>query len=138
MGPTTELDRHECLALLGSARVGRVAYTERALPAIIPVTYALVGTSILFRTGGDGLALRLDGQVIAFEVDDADPHSGADWSVLVTGIARALRQPPDLARLQSLGLADGADPNHGSPVSIVPGSISGRRVVPARSASVEP
>jgi nitroimidazol reductase NimA-like FMN-containing flavoprotein (pyridoxamine 5'-phosphate oxidase superfamily) len=67
------LSRVECLQLLARGSLGRVAFTERALPAIRPVNYALVGNHVLLRIDGDGLGRRLDGQVVAFEVDEIDP-----------------------------------------------------------------
>ncbi|MEU6806599.1 pyridoxamine 5'-phosphate oxidase family protein, partial [Streptomyces neyagawaensis] len=35
------LDRQECLRLLAKVPVGRVVYTRRALPAVLPVNFAL-------------------------------------------------------------------------------------------------
>jgi nitroimidazol reductase NimA-like FMN-containing flavoprotein (pyridoxamine 5'-phosphate oxidase superfamily) len=35
------LEEKECLRLLGAAGIGRVAYTEGALPRIRPVSYAM-------------------------------------------------------------------------------------------------
>ena len=34
------LSRRECLALLRTEQVGRAVFTDRALPQILPVTYA--------------------------------------------------------------------------------------------------
>ncbi len=44
------LERHECLRLLASQPVGRVAVVVDAWPMIFPVNYALDGDSIVFRT----------------------------------------------------------------------------------------
>src|SRR5688500_157409 len=98
MDRLTAIDPAECLQLLGRSNLGRVAFTERALPAIRPVSYALVGHQIVLSTRADGLGGRLDGQVVAFEVDDVDPDRGIGWSVVVTGTARLLRSPGELMR----------------------------------------
>src|SRR5689334_17889727 len=90
------LTRHECLEMLSGRTLGRVAFTERALPAIRPVNYALVGHHIVLQTQADGLGRRLDGQVVAFEVDDIDSELGIGWSVVLTGTARLLRTPGEL------------------------------------------
>ena len=118
----------ECWSLLAAGTVGRVVFTERALPAIRPVNYAVVGTHILLRSRGEGLAARLDGQVVAFEIDDVDQATRSGWSVVVTGTARVPRDAGELARLDSVALAAWAGPDHGTPVWITPGDVQGRRV----------
>ena len=97
---TDELTRAECLALLATQRYGRVVYSERALPAIRPVACALVGSRVLLSPldapTGYELVARLDGQVVAFEVDgtgSAGDWTAGGWSVVVTGTARAV--PPE-------------------------------------------
>ncbi|MEH3077190.1 MAG: pyridoxamine 5'-phosphate oxidase family protein, partial [Quadrisphaera sp.] len=52
------LDEAECWVLLRSQRLGRLVYTEAALPAVIPVGYAVVGTDLV-------MALASGGQVAA-------------------------------------------------------------------------
>lgn len=124
-----ELSLSECLRLLAGRSLGRVAYTERALPAIRAVSYALVGTHLVLRTDS-ALAGRLTGQVVAFEVDDADEHPEAAWGVAVTGTARLLRAPSELIRLDAaLPLAAWAEPEHISTVQITPGDVRGRRIL---------
>lgn len=82
-----------CLRLLAGRSVGRVAYTERALPAVRPVHYALSGRHLVLHTGQDTLAGRLDGQVVAVQVDDVDAGGAFGWSVLVTGTATVVPAP---------------------------------------------
>jgi nitroimidazol reductase NimA-like FMN-containing flavoprotein (pyridoxamine 5'-phosphate oxidase superfamily) len=122
------LDAQQCRDLLASHCVGRVAYTERALPAIRPVNYVMRGTHILLRTSADGLAARLDGQIVAFEVDDADTDSRTGWSVVVTGTARVLREPSELLRLDARPASSWAGPDHATAVLITPGHVTGRRI----------
>src|SRR5690348_18419492 len=92
------LTASECWELLATQEVGRVAFTERALPAILPVNYALEGQRIMLRCRAEGLARRLDGQVVAFEVDDVDRFEQSGWSVVVVGVATRLTHTGDLAR----------------------------------------
>ena len=125
------LKRDECLTLLGSKSLGRVAFTERALPAIRPVNYALVGSHIVLQTEPDGLGRRLDGQVVAFEVDEMDGEEGTGWSVVLTGTARMLNRPGELTRQGSVPLVSLAGSGHDARVCIVPGEITGRRIRPA-------
>ena len=129
------LTRDECIDLLGRRTLGRVAFTERALPAIRPLNYALVGNQIVLQTDPHGLGARLDGQVVAFEVDEIDPVAETGWSVVVTGTARLLRSPSDLVRQASVPLVTFAGEGHDARVCIVPGQITGRRIRPAVDAA---
>jgi nitroimidazol reductase NimA-like FMN-containing flavoprotein (pyridoxamine 5'-phosphate oxidase superfamily) len=128
------LSRAECLELLSHSSLGRVAFTERALPAIRPINYALVGSQIVLHTSGDGLGRRLDGQIVAFEVDDIDVAAGTGWSVVLTGTARLLRTPSDVAAADTVPFVSLAGLDHASTVTITPGEITGRRLVPALAA----
>jgi nitroimidazol reductase NimA-like FMN-containing flavoprotein (pyridoxamine 5'-phosphate oxidase superfamily) len=86
-----EMTRTECLERLRRQSVGRVAFTQAALPAVRPVNYTMMGNRIVFRTrSGGGLARACDGAVVAFEVDDVAESGGERWSVLVVGLAEAL------------------------------------------------
>jgi nitroimidazol reductase NimA-like FMN-containing flavoprotein (pyridoxamine 5'-phosphate oxidase superfamily) len=124
------LDARECHSLLATHSMGRVAFTERALPAIRPVNYTLQGNHIVLRTQADGLAARLDGQVVAFEIDEVDVESQSGWSVVVTGTARVLREPTDLVRLDAVPAYSWAGPDHHTAVCITPGQVTGRRILP--------
>ena len=122
------LDTQECRALLASHSVGRVAFTEYALPAIRPVNYTVHGTHIVLRTGADGLAARLDGQIVAFEIDEVDTAGRSGWSVVVTGSARVLRDEGELLRLDADAPASWLGPDHTTAVWITPGQVTGRRI----------
>jgi hypothetical protein len=74
----------ECLGLLRSVPVGRLVYTEDALPAVRPVTFAAPGGQIVIPTGDSPWFERFDGIVLAFEAGTiASTRSG--WSVLAIG-----------------------------------------------------
>ena len=122
------LDALECRALLANHTVGRVAFTERALPAIRPVNYTLQGMHIVLRTRADGLAARLDGQVVAFEIDEVDLETQSGWSVVVTGTARVVRDFSELLRLDATASPTWVGGDHDTAVWITPGQISGRRI----------
>ena len=82
------LGEHECMELLASSGVGRVAVSVGALPAIIPVQYALIGGDVVFFAGERSkLRLGVRDAIVAFEVDHVDPVYHSGWSVMVTGIA---------------------------------------------------
>jgi nitroimidazol reductase NimA-like FMN-containing flavoprotein (pyridoxamine 5'-phosphate oxidase superfamily) len=124
------LDRTECLQLLAGATVGRVVHTDRALPACTPVNFRLVGEAVVFRTAASSrLAAATADAVVAFEVDDFDPAAGSGWTVLVTGVATAVRDVSTLVRLDQLGLVAWAGSDRCHWVRITVADVTGRRVV---------
>jgi uncharacterized protein len=99
-GELTELGREECLRLLAGGVVGRVVFTEAALPAAHPVTYLLDGDEIVFCTANGGkLAAATLQRVVAFQVDEIDPEGRTGWSVLGVGQAYEVTDPRRLAEL---------------------------------------
>ncbi|WP_308284535.1 pyridoxamine 5'-phosphate oxidase family protein, partial [Pseudonocardia oceani] len=99
------LDRLACLHLLRGRVVGRVVFTDGALPAAQPVNYVLDGEEVLFRTASTGkVAAATRGAVVAFQVDDIDPVARTGWSVLGVGEAYEVVDPQRLAELSGLGL----------------------------------
>ncbi|MFC5744353.1 pyridoxamine 5'-phosphate oxidase family protein [Actinomadura rugatobispora] len=83
------LGREKCLALLATASLGRVVYTDRALPAIQPVDFVLDehGDVIIRAAPGSELDDSLRGAIVAFETDDIDLATATGWSVTVVGRA---------------------------------------------------
>ncbi|ELS54705.1 pyridoxamine 5'-phosphate oxidase family protein [Streptomyces viridochromogenes] len=103
-----ELNGAEALRLLGSVSLGRIVFTRHALPTVRPVNHALDGGDIVIRIH-EGAALtshaqRADdpGVVVAYEADAIDPQTHLGWSVVVTGYARLVTDPDDLARCRAL------------------------------------
>jgi nitroimidazol reductase NimA-like FMN-containing flavoprotein (pyridoxamine 5'-phosphate oxidase superfamily) len=127
---TMTLASDECLRLLASTTVGRVALTSKALPVILPVNYAMDGDTVVIRTRPGSLLAtsRERGVVVAFEVDELDRQTCSGWSVLVTGTLREITDVGELARAEQLPLVPwvGGDRRHF--VRITPGLLSGRRI----------
>jgi nitroimidazol reductase NimA-like FMN-containing flavoprotein (pyridoxamine 5'-phosphate oxidase superfamily) len=122
------LDEEECLGLLASARVGRVAIGMGAVPAVLPVNYVLVGSDVMFFTGpGLKLNAALEGRSVAFEVDNIDVKRHMGWSVLVAGpISPA--DPGSRPRAEALGLYPWVAGDRHHLIRIRPESVSGRRI----------
>ena len=94
------LDRGECLALIATVPVGRIGVSIGALPAILPVNFALIGTTIVFRTvPGTKLDAATRRAVVAFEVDSYAPDGSSGWSVLVQGFCSEITDPAERAAL---------------------------------------
>jgi nitroimidazol reductase NimA-like FMN-containing flavoprotein (pyridoxamine 5'-phosphate oxidase superfamily) len=125
------LSREECLRLLSTAVLGRLAVSTAALPTILPVNFCFDGQQILFRTGdGTKLHAATRNAVVAFEVDEIEQASQTGWSVVVTGVARELTGPDELDAAAAHALVRWAPgPDH-RVVAISTDMVSGRRIVP--------
>ena len=80
-----EIGREECLRLLASDQIGRLAVMAGNTPIVTPVNYALDGESVVFRTD-PGTKLDHGPRARAsFEVDAFDRERRTGWSVVATG-----------------------------------------------------
>ena len=121
------IPRDECLALLGSQSIGRVAVAEvNAAPLVVPVNFLLDGETPLFRTDyGSKFRLAVLGEhPISFQVDGVEPGQRAGWSVLLRG--QAVEADP--SELEGLAVQPWAPGRKDHWVRIVPSEISGRRI----------
>lgn len=87
-----ELSDQECLVLLGTTTVGRIAYVDDICQRIVPVNFVVVDGTIYFRTAHDGLLAGLfSGHPdVAFEVDHHDDKYRQGWNVTMQGAARGV------------------------------------------------
>jgi nitroimidazol reductase NimA-like FMN-containing flavoprotein (pyridoxamine 5'-phosphate oxidase superfamily) len=124
------LTREECMELLAGASLARVGVSVDALPAILPVTIALMENAVVFRTvPGTKLALAASNSILAVEADHLDASNETGWSVLVRGIASEVDDRHEIARARQL-LADSWIPTE-SPEHFVRVScdlVTGRRL----------
>ncbi len=91
----SEMSQQECLDLLASHSVGRVAVVQRGRPLIFPVNYILANRTVAFRTDpGTKLDAATLGPV-AFEIDDTDTLYREGWSVVVQGFGQELTDAID-------------------------------------------
>ncbi|HWG98889.1 MAG TPA: pyridoxamine 5'-phosphate oxidase family protein [Pilimelia sp.] len=126
-----EIPRCEALRLLAGAPMGRVVFTERALPAIRPVNHVLDGGNVVIRTNlgsaiASAVAHRPD-MVVAYQADTIDAGTRTGWSVVVTGVARLVVDPHDTARYETL-LRPWVDQENDCVVQIRPDIVSGYRL----------
>lgn len=130
------LDLDECLQLLASEPVGRIAFVHGGAPMVLPVNHRVEGRTVVFRTDiGSKLSAAVMERAVAFEVDSYDDHDRSGWSVLVRGTAVTVDDPGAVAELEGLDLSPWArtgDRVHW--VRIHPDEISGRRVGPEEPA----
>ena len=99
------LERDECFARLGQARLGRAAVTLNGVPHVVPVNYAVLDDSIVFRSGsGTKFHAALLSEPMSFEFDHFDEDAATGWSVLVSGRSHLVVDPAELARIETLPL----------------------------------
>ena len=127
----TDLDRGEALRLLGSVSLGRIVFTQRAMPAVRPVNHILDSTGIIIRShSGAAIISEADtarGAVVAYEADNINPNYLLGWSVVVTGIARLVRDPGELARYRQ-ALLPWVDREMDQVIRIQPEVVTGFRL----------
>ncbi|HEY8454441.1 MAG TPA: pyridoxamine 5'-phosphate oxidase family protein [Actinopolymorphaceae bacterium] len=122
----------ECLRLVSKAPIGRVIFTDQALPAVQPVNFLLDGDSVIFRTGaGSKLASAARNSVVAFEVDEIDPGQHRGWSVTLIGHAEIVTDQEDRDRLIRLPLRGWRADEDNHLVRIRIEVIRGRRIGPS-------
>jgi nitroimidazol reductase NimA-like FMN-containing flavoprotein (pyridoxamine 5'-phosphate oxidase superfamily) len=87
-----ELTAEESLELLSSVPLGRVVFTDQALPAIRPVNHLVDDGQVVIRThpGAAVLTAAVQKAVVAYQADLIDPVERIGWSVVVTGVARVV------------------------------------------------
>ncbi len=97
------LDRQQCLGLLRKAAVGRLVFTERALPAVRPVDFRWWRGDVVIRIADPAVLAAASGnRVVAFEADELDAGLHCGWSVTVVGHARVITDVPDLIELSAI------------------------------------
>jgi nitroimidazol reductase NimA-like FMN-containing flavoprotein (pyridoxamine 5'-phosphate oxidase superfamily) len=130
-GRFTELAQDECLELIRTTTVGRLAFVDEEGQQLVPVNFVLGGGDVYFRTMAGTVVARLaDGhEDVAFGVDHHDDLYQKGWNVTVTG-STSLADDPEIIE----AVRAGARPTPWAPgerdvlIVLRPRKISGRRV----------
>jgi nitroimidazol reductase NimA-like FMN-containing flavoprotein (pyridoxamine 5'-phosphate oxidase superfamily) len=119
----------ECYALLAPGGIGRVAFSTKGGPVVLPVNFAMVGHTIVFLTGAAGALSAHAYDDVAFEVDRLDEALRQGWSVLVAGTAHQVTDPGERRHLDSqVAMEPWPGGVRDVYVRIIPARISGRRI----------
>ena len=120
-----EIPREECLKLLASFPVGRLALgLTGAPPLVVPVNYVLDGEIVVFRSDPGEKIFQLRGSPVSFQIDQIDPSRRTGWSVLVQGVAHEATTK----EIDHLHLDPWAPGEKSHWLRILPKSITGRRI----------
>jgi len=132
---TRPLDEAECLRLISAGGVGRIGYTGRFGPTILPVNFVLHERAIVFRTGqaspmGEDLRTGIaDAEFkVAFEIDEISPATREGWSILIQGSAHLVDSEPELTAVRQSGVQAWAGGEKELFIRIIPTRITGRRI----------
>jgi uncharacterized protein len=124
------LDRAECVRLLETQSVGRLAVVDEGSPVILPVNYVIDDDHVVFRTAeGTKLDAAARQGPVAFEIDQTDPVYHTGWSVVVRGSAEVATDDVLLARLRALPLRPWSTHEKSNWVRIRLVHVTGRRIV---------
>ena len=133
-----ELDEAESLRLIAPGGIGRIAYTSRFGPAVLPVNYKWHDGAIVFRTARHS-ALDEDLQtgiaggdyLVAFEIDEIDVSGRQGWSVLIQGPAHHVAAETERQAAAAAGVQPWPAGERELFLRIVPNRVTGRRIKPA-------
>lgn len=109
-GRRIQLDQQQCWERLRTAAVGRLSYTEFALPVIRAVPFVVDGMSIIaaLRYSDVRPAAFARTTIVAFEAGEWSPDLQAGWSVHCVGKARAV-PAREHTQVRALGLRSWID-----------------------------
>jgi hypothetical protein len=105
------LTRAECLHLLRTVTVGRVAVSHRALPMILPVHFRVADDDSIRieTTPGTTLHRATDHTVVAFEAEGPAGSTEPSWSVILHGFATHPRPADRVVASGRVGVAISVD-----------------------------
>jgi pyridoxamine 5'-phosphate oxidase-like protein len=136
-----ELSPPESMRLLGGVSLGRVVFTERALPAIRPVSHLVDGDYIVIRTDSSAAIISGrwsgPGSVVAYEADAIGPADHLGWSVIVVGVARWVTDPEKAAAYRQ-ALRPWVTGSEDQVIAIHADIVTGFRLVSTTSAVIRP
>ena len=130
-----EVDETESLRLISPGGVGRIAYTGRFGPTVLPVNYRLYEGTIVFRTAQDSptdedlrTGIAHAEYKVAFEIDDFSMAAREGWSVLIQGALHHVDSAAERASVREAGVEPWAGGARELFLRIIPSRITGRRI----------
>jgi transcriptional regulator with XRE-family HTH domain len=134
-GPTSpkvvsRLTTPECLLLLGSVPVGRVAFVINGPPVVLPVNFTLRGRSVVIQTAAMSPLAETAraNRTVSFEADDIDEESQSGWSVLCQGPCRIVLEEDEREGDHNDLVHPWVGDDRRTIVGISPIEVTGRRI----------
>lgn len=130
-----ELTEAESLGLIEQAEIGRIGFSGRYGPIVLPVNYKVVDGSVVFRVAvgssiGEDLRTGIaDAEYkVAFEIDEIDAATRTGWSVMIQGAAHHVDDEQERQAVLEAGIEPWPGGQREQFVQIRPTVISGRRI----------
>jgi nitroimidazol reductase NimA-like FMN-containing flavoprotein (pyridoxamine 5'-phosphate oxidase superfamily) len=130
-----ELAEAECFRLMDTCEIGRIGFSGRYGPLVLPVNYRLHDQAVVFRTMQDGplhedlyTGIANADYRVCFEIDQIDGAERTGWSVLIQGAAHLVEDGAERGELQEIGIQPWPGGSRDCFVRIAPSLISGRRI----------
>ena len=122
------LIRSECIHLLETHSLGRLAWQAADSQQVRPINYVFRSGAVYFRTSPEGILSELVRPTdVALEVDDLDHDKRTGWSVIVYGRARAVAAPAEvIEQWETDDLVPWAPGIRDLFIQIMPSRITGR------------
>ena len=123
------LTEDDCLALLQSREVGRIAFEFEGKVEIFPVDYGMHGRTIVFRTSPGTKLDAAPKTAVVLEVDSWEAESCIGWSVVAKGRAEEVTTNPGRVaeHLRRVPVHPAAPGDRWHWIAIKPSEITGRR-----------
>jgi nitroimidazol reductase NimA-like FMN-containing flavoprotein (pyridoxamine 5'-phosphate oxidase superfamily) len=130
-----DLTEAESMNLIEQAEIGRIGFSGRYGPIVVPVNYKVVDGTVVFRTAvGGSLGEDLRTGIahaeykVAFEIDALNAVDRTGWSVLIQGAAHHVDDEQERAIVEQAGIEPWAGGEREHFVRIKPTLVSGRRI----------
>lgn len=127
----TPLDERECRRLLPTQPIGRLAFTEHALPVIRPAHFVFRGPRLVLAglTDGRVASARRD-SLVAFEVDAYDAARRQGWWVCAIGRCRLITDRSQIRELDDLQFTPWSKDPDRNDIAIDIAVLRGQRLAP--------
>ena len=123
------LTEDQCIDMLATRKLGRIAFSVADRIEIFPVNYATDRAIVVFRIAPGTKLETVTTSRVAFEVDDWDEDQRTGWSVVLKGVAQEVTAGTDpfAATLRTRNVWPLAPGERDHWIAIYPSEISGRR-----------
>ena len=125
----------ESWKLISAGGVGRIGYSGRYGPTILPVNFRVQDNVIYFRTARHSTmeedlrtGIAHADYKVAFEIDRFDDTAHAGWSVLVQGDVHPMESDDELAAASQAGVESWVCGDRDLFMRITPTKVTGHRV----------
>ena len=133
--PLKPLSEAECWDLLRGAGIGRVSYSGRYGPMILPINFQVRDNAVYFRVaehGPTGEDLRTGiahaDYRIAFQADEFDAQTRSGWSVLMQGDVHPMETEDERATVAQICVESWVTGSRELFMRITPTHLSGHRI----------